>query len=572
MSGRALSGGPLRARHALALGLALAPAACADKPLPATSGFDGRTGCARDTECAGTLRCQLGACVADGTPEGLYALRIVPPTDHPAAPTEIHDLRFADGPLLVPELPIELPDRVLLVGHALTTDTPPIEVAVNATAFAQSAVTGEGAAIAGALVRTQGRARFTMSLTPCWPDLLGTCKGNVYTIRLTPDPTLLPPAEFRDVSLQDLAAVGEQERPFALPGPAVPPTLDGDVRLTDGTPLHGLTVYGIDETGQRATTEGTTGLDGSFHLRFWAHYAGRTLRILATSTDRDRPLPILVQPVTLPADLATPAAVRVTVPEFGSTFTAQGQVLAESGAAVPGAQIRLLAQLSAGPFEARALAGADGSFSVPLYPGEYTVEVLPQLGSGQRLLRTRLNIASAAAPLDLHLKPLIPVTGRVVWPDGTPLGKTLISARLARSTAGRPDTAADAARPPTRVVEGETDAQGTFTLLVDTGEQILTIAPTQGLGLPTVDRRFEVPIEAGLSVDLGEVSVVPAGVISLTVFDQRELPVVGATVQVWRTDTPQGMGPQKVAEGTTDTLGGISLRVPAEGAMAPDAN
>ena len=462
----------------------------------------------------------------------------------------------------MPELPLQIPARVVLVGRALTADTPAVEVAVGAIALAQSSVTGEGTSINGSAVLASGRPRFTFTLAPCWPDLLGTCKDNVYTFRLTPDPTALPPAEFRDVTLRDEAT--QEERPFALPGPSAPPSLSGDVKLLDGTPLHGLTLYGVDEAGQRATTEALTDLGGDFSVRYWSHYAGHRIQLLATSKDTNRPLPRIVQSLTLPQAGTRPLPIHVIVPDIGSTFTAQGRVLDLGGTPVVGAQLHFGTALAAGPFEASSLAGADGRFSVTLYPGDYTVDVSPSIGTGLRLLRTHVVAEATGAPIEIHLKSLVPVTGRVTWPDGTPLAQTQVAAQLEVEAAGRPELTDPTVQPPTRVVEGETDARGVFTLLLDTGRQRLTISPIEGLGLPAFTHRFEVPIEAGLAVDLGDVPVQPAGVIALTVDDIRELPVIGATVQVWRTDLTDG--PAKVAESTTDGAGHVVLRVPAESA------
>lgn len=542
------------------LALVVLALGCTDEPAPGPTRPDQRAGCLTSGDCRGGLACLRGACVAPEAPLGTFALRVVPPQDLTTATVEVPNLRFEDGPVLAPELPLLLPERAVLVGRAITTDEPPREVAVRALAVLRDSVATEGRTVAGTAVVTPRGPRFTFNLAPCWPDFSGTCKDTVFTIRLTPEAGLLPPAEFPNVVTRDNRP--EEERPFALPGPLESPELPGTVRLLDGTPLHDLTVYGVDAGGLRVTTESVTDLDGSFRVRYWPHYGGHTIRLLATSKDPTRPLPVLGLAVALPEAGAEPAPAQLVVPDIGSTFTARGTLEAPDGSPVGGAHVRFTTELDAGRFSADALSAADGSFNVTLYPGTYLVDVEPVLGSGLRIQRTRVEAWSDGPSLDLRLKSLVPVHGRIVWPDGAPLAATRLESRLLAVASGHPGVESPVGTPPTRLVQGETDEEGVFTLLLDPGEQSLTITPIAGLGLPTTRHRFRVPVESGLAVDLGDVPVLPAAVVALTVQDLSELPVSGAVVQVWRTDLEAG--PEKVAEGTTDAVGGVVLRLPAE--------
>lgn len=535
--------------------------ACTDAPVPGPASPETRSGCLSDADCRGELTCLLGACTRGDTPPGVYSLRVVPPQNLKSVPIEVPNLRFEDGPLIAPERPLLVPDRVVLVGRALTTDTPPAEVAVKALAVLRASVSPEGQTLAGRAVTTPRGPRFTFGLPPCWPDFSGTCKDTTFTVRLTPDSALLPPAEFRDLVLRDNRP--EEERPFTLPGPLEAPTLTGDVRLLDGTPLHDLTVFGVDADGQRVTTESVTGLDGAFAVRYWGYQAGHDIRLLATSRDPMRPLPRLGLDVLLPAEGEATAPAHMVVPDIGATFTATGRLATLDGEPVTGAHLRFQTQSAAGPFTAHALTSADGGFAVTVYPGSYAVDIEPALGSGLRLQRTAIDIPAAGPAIDVRLKSLVPVRGRIVWPDGAPLADTRVLARLVSATAGRPEYEdTDDAAPPTRLVEGVTDADGVFTLLLDPGAQSLTVTPIAGLGLPTTRHAFRVPVESGLAVDLGDLPALAAGVVSVAIHDIRDVPIAGAAVQVWRTDLTDG--PEKVAEGSTDPVGQVVLRVPDE--------
>ena len=535
--------------------------ACSDDPSPGPPSPQARDGCATDSACPDDLVCTLGACTRMSAPPGVFSLRVVPPQDLKSVTVEVPNLRFEDGPLIAPDRPLLVPDRVTLVGRALTADAPPIEVAVKALATLHGSVSPEGQTIPGRAVTTPRGPRFTFTLAPCWPDFSGTCKDTVFEIRLSPESTLLPPAKFGDFVLRDNRP--EEERPFTLPGPLAAPTLTGDVRLLDDTPLHDLNVYGVDEDGQRITTESVTDLEGAFQVRYWGYQAGHTVHLLANSKDALRPLPQLGLAVRLPPGDQQAEPAHIVVPEIGATFTASGRLVDGDGAAVGGAHLRFRTQSAAGPFTAHGLAAADGTFSATLYPGAYVVDVEPLIGSGLRLQRTRIEADGQGEGWEIRLKPLIPVSGRVVWPDGTPLANTRVVARLLSVGAGRPelDTLADEA-PPTRIVEGESDTRGVFTLLLDPGEHDLTVTPIAGLGLPTTHHAFRVPVESGLSVDVGDMTVLPAGVVAVTIQDIREVPMAGAAVQLWRTD--RATGPEKVAEGSTDLVGHVVLRVPDE--------
>lgn len=533
---------------------------CTDERAPGPSLPESRTGCGSSSDCRGDLRCVLGACTGDSTPPGTFALRVVPPQNLKSGAIEVQDLQFEAGSLLAPDRPLVLPDRAVLVGRALTSDTPPVEVAVEALAFSRVAVAPEGRTIQGRAVTTSRGPRFTFTLAPCWPDFSGTCKDTLFSVRLTPDSALLPPADFRDLTIGDDRP--EEERPFTLPGTLTPPSVTGDLRLPDGTPLHDLTIFGVDESGQRVTTSAKTDAEGRFEVRYWPFLAGHTIRLLATSTDPMRPLPRLGLDVTLPAGDAVAAPAHVVLPEIGATFTTTGVLTNPDGEPVVGAHLRFETETAAGLFVADALSAADGSYSATVYPGDYLVDIQPLLGTGLRLQRTALTLEPDDRPLSIRVKPLVPVTGRIIWPDGAPLAETRVEAHLMALAAGRPELVTEEDEtPPTRVVASQTDADGAFTLLLDPGEQALVVTPIAGLGLPTTRRAFTVPVTAGLALDLGEVTVLPAAVITLTVHDIRDVPVAGAVVQAWRTDVDPD---RKVAEGATGSTGQVVLRVPDE--------
>jgi len=536
-------------------------AACEDTPAPGTSSPADRPGCYSSADCRSGLLCLLGACVAAGGPAGTFSLRVVPPQNLPAVAVEVPDIDFEGTPVFSPEQPLVLPDRAILVGRAVTTDMPPVDVAVEAQAVVRGAVAAEGQTISGRAVVTPRGPRFTFTMAPCWPDFSGTCKDTVFTVRLNPDPTRLPPAEFRDLTMRD--HLPEEERPFLLPGTVEPPAVSGTVTLFDATPLYGLTVFGVDDAGQRITTMATTGVDGGFSVRHWPHHAGHRVRFLATSRDAERPLPVLAHAMTLPEPGAPSEALRITVPDIGSTFTARGRITGIDGLSVPGARIRFLTTTAAGEFTVDATAADDGGFTTLLYPGTYVVDVEPALGTGLRILRTEVDARPDGVPLEMRLKPLVPVRGRIVWPDATPIPRARVQARLQGVVSGRPELTLPDDAPPTRLVEGETDGRGVFTLLLDPGAQRLTITPLAGLGLPSSTHDIFVPIASGLAVDLGDVPVRPAGVVHLSVVDVREVPVAGAGVQIWRTDASGG--PHLVAFGTTGDTGAAVIRVPAEG-------
>ena len=516
-------------------------------------------GCDDRTPCAAGLTCASGACIGDRSPARPLVLRVRPRQDLALAPVEVQGIIFEASPMLALPSPIVLPARRALTGYARTTDDPPVVVSTRALARPNGALGGDGLEVAADSAQTRRGPRFTLGLTPCWPDRAGACTTLSWSVRLTPDASLFPPVEYEAVRVEDDAA--EVERPFVLPGSATLPTVRGVLTRADGLPADGLLVFATDAQGRRLTTETRSDADGAFELGYWPTAAGRLATLRAVSEDLSRPLPRFASEQRLPAvDAPEDARVwDVRWPALDRTFVLVGR-LTGGEAPLGGARVRFETTLDAGRFVASALVGDAGRFEVTVYPGTYRVDVEPALGSPFRLSRLRADLTPDAAQLDLVALPRNPVKGRLVDPSGRGLEGARVVADLVEVRAGFAELDRPGETPPTRVVETETLADGSFTLALDPGLQRLSFEPAASTGLPALTRTVEVPVEAGLTVLLGDVSVPPAVVLSATVQGPDGLPLSGATVEaLWTSEGDQAV--TRAGEAITDAEGAVVLRL-----------
>jgi len=520
---------------------------------------DPSRGCEPRAPCAPGLTCVLGACIGSTAPERPLVLRVRPRQDLALAPVEVQGVAFEGSPTLELPSPIVLPARRLLTGFARTTDDPPVVIATRALARPNGAFGGDGLEVAADSAQTRRGPRFTLGLTPCWPDRAGACTTLSWTVRLTPDPARFPPVEYDAVQVD--SDVAEVERPFVLPGAAVLPTVRGVLTRADGLPADGLLVFATDAQGRRLTTETRSDAEGAFELGYWPQSAGRTATLRAVSEDLSRPLPRFASEQRLPA-VNAPDEARfwdVRWPALDRAFVLVGR-LTGADAPVGGARVRFETTLEAGRFVANALVGDAGRFEVTVYPGTYRVDVEPSLGSPFRLSRQRAELSPDSAQLDLVALPRNPVKGRLVDPAGRGVEGARLVADLVEVRAGLAALDRPGETPPTRVVETETLTDGSFTLALDPGLQRLTFEPAAGTGLPTLTRTVDVPVEAGLTVLLGDVSVPPAAVLRATVQGPDGLPLLGATVEaLW--GPGEGDAVTRAGEAVTDAEGVVVLRL-----------
>ena len=179
------------------------------------------------------------------------------------------------------------------------------------------------------------------------------------------------------------------------------------------------------------------------------------------------PAPVQVSGTVTSTDGTTPLSAGVTLTST-KIFTADSKMFSTN--LVYGASFQ---------------SGQDGSFSVSLPPGDYSVIVTPDaVGFAKTLISAPLEVNATfpqQAGKSLAVEQKRVVTGSAQVSDGRPLAGAEVDALAA---AGQLATTPAAALP--RQATTVTDANGNFTLLLDGGQYDIVVRPANGSRLPWV--------------------------------------------------------------------------------------
>ncbi len=557
----------------------LALAGCVDEADLPNGGSTTRRGCDVDADCAAGLRCAERGCVGEAAPEYDVALRLLPPADSPSGEVEIQGVSF-DGPVLAVTAPVFVPDEVTVVRRVLTPRREP--VAGTVTAISREALSGRPLIASGATVATTNGASFSLTLAPTWPTLVESFQCTTFALRVVPDRNRLPPFVQEGVLFGDCGATGDIVLPADPPQSMADPPVrcGGDpgglhvicgrflVSRENPTPVP-VRVFARDAEGRPVSTRAESDAEGLFALALWPSAQPRTVTLHIESVrPSEQPLPRLDISVEEPP--TSPALASRVLPlylgDIGRVFPARGAVVGLRGddeEPLFAATVRFRGVVGRGEFIAGAETARDGTFAVNLYPGDYVIDVDPG-ATDFRLLRTRVALSADAAPTRLTLRPRTVATGRLVGPTGQPLEGATINTTLVRARYADPRLEREGEAPPPRSDLATTDGDGRFTLRLDPGDHVLDVTPAGGTGLPSLRVLRTVP--ADQPVDLGQIAVPSAGVLSLTLLDDREAPLSGVRVEAWA--LRPGLDAVLVGEGLSGINGRATVVVPAGPAPA----
>jgi hypothetical protein len=205
----------------------------------------------------------------------------------------------------------------------------------------------------------------------------------------------------------------------------------------------------------------------------------------------------------------------------------------------------------------------DARYSVLLPQGTYAVAVRPTDVSAAVTVVTRIvgGQGNFMTEEDFYLPPPVPVTGQALVADGRPLTSAAVEV-LPLACAG--GVGADAGPSPwisladscaPRTVQGETDAEGRFLLMLDPGKHLFRIRPPGGSRLPWVVRTLTVSAEP---VDAGQVVVPAPSRVAMQVVDSAGNPVANAVVRVY-TDPLKTGSAVELGAAMTDSAGNYEL-------------
>ncbi len=506
-------------------------------------------GCASDAICPVGLACVEGACVGGAAPDFSVHLRIRPSTDGAYGSADLLEeggVRFDGSPVLRLETLVvqrkeEVLGRVLRSGRA---------VAARVTAVARGGVPGTPLQLQAIEGAGSSGPNFRFDVPPLWPIRAGMGGRSVtWDVRATPAPELYPPRSFPQTMLTDGMTL-------ELPGGPLQ-HLEGRVVVSSAnpTPLRAVEVRALDADGQVVSTTATTDELGAFRVAVWSD-APQELTLRATSTLAETPLPTV--DVTV---VRGPEPRIIEVGDVGALFELTGTVSGELE--VPaGARVSFRSRaIGNGSFSATVSADDEGGFAVLLYPGEYTVDLVPP--APYRVARLQRTLTADEPELHLVAPSRVRVDGCVQDFAGTPVEGANVSARL--TEAGYVDPRLNelpGAVPDRTTTATPTDEAGQFTLNIDGGAHRLEFIAPPERGLPT----FSVPL-MHIAPDAGSLDLTSAGcfrfpaaaVLTVNLEGADAAPVLGAVVEAWREGE---QGSAKLAQATSDEEGHVVLVLP----------
>lgn len=523
-----------------------------------------RPGCDTADDCPRGLDCVEGVCVGGSAPEWPLRLRFRPADEQLTPVDMLEELHFSGTPVLRVRAPVLLPRRAELLGTALREGVPQ---RVRVTARALSGIGAQPLTYTGDPADADDEPAFLLGLPAWWPRPGGELRQQLpYALQVRSDH--LPP-----FSLERPINTSDELPPIDLPtGEMV--TVFGVVLVSPGNPvpLNGLRVVAQTSDGAPVSTVATTGgvtegdaPPGQFTLALWPSDRERTISLRVTSDQQ--PLPEVTHLVTVPAG-GSPGFQQIFIGETGRVFGAIGRVGTPEEAVR--ARIEFDGQVGNGRFRWTTSTDEAGGFALDLYPGRYDVEVIPSAdgGSPYRISRTSIEVAPDSGELVLPLRPRIVFEGQVLDPAGQPVAQAAIETELVRAIHGEPGMELYDDAPPARSDKADTNADGRFVLSLDRGLHRLTITPLVQSGLPAI----EVMAEVSPGRLPGEVIyVLPAAaavVVDLARDPASPVPVAGVVVEAWRTD---GDVPRRIARGTSDARGRVTLALPNEPAPETEA-
>jgi hypothetical protein len=543
-------------------------------------------GCERDEECAPGFMCIENACFAQ-TSRGEFAAELFAPQSRSdmLARAEIQMLGIsADN-----KTELMFAQSIEVTGRVLLRATDQASIAARLTFRRASRIPGASDYVVNvnaAAGKRAGEMAFQVRLLPNLP-------GESYEVTIYPDDgtlvtppagqpppsALAPPQTIEDLSLTTSASFDVPLDRGGVRG------VTGQVVDAVGVGIPGMIVRAY---GQRTTSEprelvsstGKTDADGRFEIYLPTGRAGLfDLRVTpgpgvrAASLERKGVRPattaltsglVAVEPVRYPA---LPLPVRYQLPVAGAD--AAGGRKPALGAAVSFRSTLLVTATDEVTYETQTEVGTSGLAEVDLVPGvleqnrTYEVTVLPLANTlqGARWDAT-LSIGPQGGVLaELDLPSRVLVSGTVRDADGKPVNKVTVRPQLTSTFVPGSDLVG------LRLPEVTTNEAGQFSVFLDgqlagvAAEYDLELIPPGGSGLPRWSRDRVSPPGDQSRVDLGDLALPAASLVSGIVRDEMGAPVADAEIRVYMRDG-SAMSRQR-ALAKSDAEGKIELVLPA---------
>ncbi|MGC6417474.1 MAG: carboxypeptidase-like regulatory domain-containing protein [Bradymonadia bacterium] len=528
-----------------------------------TDDFEFATGCRSTMQCASTLTCIDGACQNGSVPSGRYLLRIRPPADAIGGDSEIDGFEFESKPSL--DLGnVKLPTPVEITGSAILPNGN--RISVNVVATAQSSLRPRLSYHAETTDDVNG-ARFALRLPGVWPGENGTLQTVIYTLNALPtDKSLFPPWSVNPFQVPPEGGRVNLELPDTNDMLAITGVIYQDEMSTE--PASGMRVFAVNADNVRISTEDTTDALGRFSLRFWPNVAGQSSTLKIRPTPASGPFPAADFQVDLPdgstSEPLQPVSVSLNIDRRIELI--DGQVVVDEP--IAGAEVRFVGQVGNGRhrFDVRQT-DSQGGFEALIYPGRYTVDIIPPMSSPYRITRLE-TVIDANAQVILKPRRRALVTGRVLDPAGNPIAGATITARLLKVAYADPRLERPNEVSPTRQQRTQSSQAGGYVLQLDPGRHELMVEAPAQLGLARLLREINVtPLDTDIpDTDL---AIPAAGSVRLRLLDESQTAIDNSVVEIWQVVAGE---PRRLATGVSEPNGLAQLRLPTNPDEAQPTN
>jgi Carboxypeptidase regulatory-like domain len=545
---------PQRPIRALALALSVAAgAACASS---AASNSSSNTG------SGGTSGCLTSDCVSRLSGSKTWAVEIDPPSTSAAALTELLDVNWGAGPVM---LTADAQTMVAASFQAASGGAVPSMANVALTFSPQIGgrpdLTFEASAV--------GTATDAASATLVVPL---AAVGRMATLQLIP----LSPSDQQSPPLSFPVSVAETLPPETLP--ASYQSMGGTLLSAFMTPLASTFVARAFQSGSLVSNAPLTGPDGTFQLLLGTLAPTGSVIVELTPQDQGGPDPWYTSAALAPGSNLG----QIVLPTYSSPNVFKITVAAaDENVPVGGALVQAQAIVGSNPagttdFLGTGTTAADGTVNLSLLPGTektalpYQLTVIPPASSiyATQCLPPVGVIAggTAAAPaslltVGLSRRPML--SGTVTTASGTPVANVAITA-----TAGPGSTGSC----PAVSASGKADANGNFSLPLDPGTYQLDFDPPGGSSAPRLTQ-LAVAVPAPVPYN---VTLPAAALIQGTVYGPDQTPLPFATVRIFEilctgqddcfgpTRTPPGLLAQTVSDGNGNFQAAVNANAPSD--------
>jgi len=514
-----------------------------------------KAGCRDENDCPKNLTCNAPLCTDDAQPEWPLLLRFLPPVNSAAGEGEMDNVVFGEKAIL--DMPdVRLPVPVEVIGSARLPNGTSLPVSV--TARAESA-TYPRLSYVGETTDDVNGPRFALRLPAVWPSEGASLLAVIYRLNVVPKET----DRYPPWTITPFQVPTEGGRiNLDLPDPDTMVSYSATIVQNEVTPvpIAGLRAYAVDGDGRTISTDVRTDQLGQFTIRFWAVSAGLTGTLRIRPTVESGPYPALDLPLTVP-EAAAPMA---TVDEMTNNiaFGDTGDIGWVSGTVhgnefIAGARLHFRSEIGNGIYRYDVLQTNDeGQFQALLYPGAYTVDIIPPLDSRYRITRITETIEGGST-LNFRPQTRANVSGRILNAEGTPIPNAIIEATLVKASFADPRLSRANDVSPTRRQRVQTDSSGGYVLELDPGSHTLSIRPPLSSGLAVLTQRLDITA-LDTTVNDVDIQIPSASGLRLRLIAANNEGISGAVVEAWRMDKSP---PELAARARTSDNGQVLLRL-----------